>query len=45
MPLKKLLFHLKKVKKLAKLRKIENKSETLVENIFFLLEVESTEGL
>lgn len=38
MPSKKQLIYLKKAIKLAKLRKIEDKSKTLVEDIFFLLE-------
>ena len=45
MPPKRQLTHLKKAKKLAKLRKIEDKSETLIKDISFLLEYESIEGL
>ena len=36
---------MKEVEKLAKLRKIKDKSETLIDNTSFLLEDESTEGL
>lgn len=43
MPLKRQLTYLKEVRKLAKLRKIEDKSETLVENKYFSLEDESIE--
>lgn len=38
MPLKRQLTHLKKAKKLVKLGKIKNKSETLIEDTPFLLE-------
>lgn len=44
MPPKKHLTHLKEARKLAKLRKIKDKSKTLVENISFLLENEFTES-
>lgn len=44
MPPKRQLTHLKEARKLAKLRKIEDRSETLVEDTSFLLEDESTEG-
>ena len=44
MPLKRQLTHLKKARKLAKLRKIGDKSETLIEDTSFLLKDESTEG-
>ena len=44
MPSKKQLTYLKKAKKLAKSRKIEDKSKTLVENISFLLWDKSTKN-
>ena len=44
MPPKKQLIYLKDARKLAKLRKIEDKSEILVEDIFCLLEDESTKS-
>ena len=43
MPTKRQLTHLKQARKLAKLGKIEDKSETLVKNTSFLLENKSTE--
>ena len=42
--LKRLLTDLKETRKLAKLRKIKDKSETLVKNISFLLEDEFIES-
>lgn len=44
MPPKRQFTHLKEAKKLAKLRKIEARSETLVGDTSFLFEDESTEG-
>ena len=41
---KKQFTHLKETRKLAKFRKIEVKSEILVEDTFFLFEDESTKG-
>ncbi len=44
MPPKKKVTHLKEARKLAKLRKIEAKSEILVENTSFLFKDESIKG-
>ena len=45
MPLKRQLTYLKEARKLAKLRKIKEKNETLVEDISFLLEDKSIKSL